>query len=283
MRKNGVIIIIILIILFLAYWFFFRKKEETTAGYNEDDQLALQQDSAASNNSQPHDSIVFPNTPVGQLLQNHILVLAMPAETIEEADAKFNASLSELKKNKEEAVGLLTDAYKKIEARHYFNRWAIVKTLGDIESNTAVKSLADIALAPLPAEESKDLHHFSTQEEEVIIKVRAVEGLGTLAKAGDRSADAILLRLALDSTNRNSAIRLRAIKAYLKAGKDTSEREKLLKGRLDKSLHDIITTTVTAPEEFAGKMEAIKKMSESKTKDEKYDQTKPVTPAPVVK
>lgn len=284
MRRNGVIIIIILILIALVYWFFFRKKEATAgANYNEEDRIALRQDSAASNDSQPQDPIVFPNTPVGNLLQNHMMVLAMPAETIEEADAKFAASLAELKKNKEEAVSLLADAYKKTEARHYFNRWGLVKTLGDLESNTATKHLTDIALAAIPSETSKDLHHFSTQEEEVIIKVRAIEGLGMLAKAGDRTADAVLLRLALDSTNKNSAIQLRAIKAYLRAGKDTNQRAKLLIARLDKSMHDIITTAVTAPEEFTQKMEAIKKLSADSTKGEKYDGPTKGIPAPVVK
>jgi cbb3-type cytochrome oxidase subunit 3 len=283
MRRNGVIIIILLILIALIFWFFFKKKKDPTSEYNEEDRIALQQDSAASDNSQPQDPIVFPNTPVGNLLQNHMMVLAMPAETIEEADAKLAASLAELKKNKEEAVSLLADAYKKTEARHYFNRWGLVKTLGDLESNTATKHLTDIALAPIPQETSKDLHHFSTQEEEVIIKVRAIEGLGTLAKAGDRTADAVLLRLALDSTNKNTAIQLRAIKAYLRAGKDTNERAKLLTSRLDKSMHDIITTAVTAPEEFTQKMETIKQLSADSTKGEKYDGPATRLPAPVVK
>lgn len=282
MKKYGLIIVLLLLIAVLIYWFSFRKKESPKE-LSDEDRLALIEDSALSNNSQPHDSIVFPNTPLGNQLSNHMMILAMPAETIEEADAKYNASLAELKKKPEEAVSLLNEAYKKTEARHYFNRWGIVKTLGDIESTLATGPLADIALSRIPPETSKDLHHFSSQEEEIIIRIRAIEGLGKLAKTGDKNADGVLLRLALDSTNKNSAIQLRAIKAYLRAGKNADDRIKYLKSRLDKSLHDIITVSITTPEEFMGKMETIKKVSDDSTKKDKAERPSSATSPPKIK
>jgi hypothetical protein len=282
MKKFVIFILLLVLLAFLLYWFVFRGKGGT-ANLSEEDRLALVEDSAAGNNVQPHDSIVFPNTVLGKQLQNHMMILALPAETLEEADARYDSSLAELKKNAVEAVTLLTEAYKKTEARHYYNRWGLVKTLGDIGNNTAAPPLQAIVLAKLPAETSQDLHHFSTQEEEIIIKIRAIEGLGMLAKNGDQVSDRVLLQLALDSTQTNSALQLRAIKAYLRAGKDTGEREKLLKSRLDKKLHDIITTAVTRQEEFMSKMEDIKKLSTQTTNKEKTERPSTKTEAPRMK
>lgn len=282
MKKLVIFILLLVLLAFLLYWFVFRGKGGDV-NLSEEDRIALVEDSAAVNNTQPHDSIVFPNTVLGKQLQNHMMILALPAETIEEADARYDSSLAELKKNAVEAVTLLSEAYKKTEARHYYNRWGLVKTLGDIGNNTAAPPLQAIVLAKLPAETSQDLHHFSTQEEEIIIKIRAIEGLGMLAKNGDQVSDRLLLQLALDSTQTNSALQLRAIKAYLRAGKDTGEREKLLKSRLDKKLHDIITTAVTRPEEFMSKMEGIKKLSTQITNKEKTERPSTKTEAPRIK
>ena len=254
MKKYGILIIFLILLAFLIYWLFGRKKG-TVPELNEEDRVALVEDSARDNNAQPNDIQVFPNTPLGNQLRDHIMILAMPAETIEEADAKYNASITELRKNAAEAIVLLNDAYQKTAARHYFNRWGLVKTLGDLESNGATKLLSDIAVSKIPPETSQDLHHFSTQEEEVTIRLRAIEGLGTLARNGDPGADRTLLQMALDSTITNSAMRLRAIKAYLRAGKNEADRIKFLKSRLDSSMHDIITTAVTPPEEFIKKMQ----------------------------
>jgi hypothetical protein len=282
MKKIIILLILLILLAFLLYWFMFREKE-ASVNLNEEDRIALKEDSALANNSQPHDSIVFPNTVLGKLLQNHMMILAMPAETIEAADAKYDSSLVEIKKNGAEAVALLTEAYNKTAARHYFNRWGLVKTLGDIGNNIAAQPLSTIIFSKIPEETSQDLHHFSTQEEEVIIRLRAVEGIGMLAKNGDRYSERILLQLALDSTQKNSAIQLRAIKAYLRAGKNTDEREKLLKSKLDKKLHDIITTAVTAPQEFISKMENIKKLSDEKVNKEKVERPSTKTPAPEIK
>ena len=281
MKKFG-LIIFILLIAFLAYWFLFRKTEATKE-ISEEDRLALIEDSATSNESEPRDSIVFPNTPIGVKLQNHIMVLAMPAETIEEADAKYLASITELKKNPVEVVNLLSEAYRKTEAKHYFNRWGIVKTLGDVESRLATPILSEIVLSKIPDETSKDLHHFSSQEEEVVIRIRAVESLGSLARFGDKSADSLILRLALDSTIANSAIRIRAIKSYIRAGKNSDERIRYLKSRVNKNLHDVITSSVTSPDEFSSKMDAIKKLSSDTTKNKKAERPSSVTPAPKAK
>ncbi len=282
MKKYGIPIIILLLLIFLIYWFFIKEKGSQEK-LSEEERVALIEDSAISNDSQPNDINVFPNTPIGIQLSNHMMILALPAETMEEADAKYNASLSELKKNPVEVVVLLNKAYKKTEVKHYFNRWAIVKTLGDLESIQTIKPLSDIIFSEIPPETSMDLHHFSTQEEEVIIRIRAIEGLGMLSKRGDSTATRILLQLALDSTIKNSALRLRSIKAYLRGGRNTDERVQLLKSRLDKSLFGIITVSTTEPEEFIKKMEGTKKLSDENTKKEDVDRPSTPTTAPKIK
>jgi len=268
MKKFGLVFLAIVVVVVLIYWFFLRDRADKLS---DEDQLALAQDSGQAGAPAPQDSVVFPDTPVGNQLRDHMMVVALPAETIEEADAKYNSSLGELKKNMQEAISLLNDAYEKTDARHYFNRWGIVKTLGDLQNAYATGPLAKIALSQIPQETSKDLHHFSSQEEEVVIRIRAIEGLGLIAKSGDKAADETLLRIALDSANQNSAMQLRAIKAYLRAGKNTDERIRSLKSRLNTNMHDVITIAVTNPDEFVKNMESIKKLSEEKTKSESFD------------
>jgi len=282
MRKYGFPIIILIILAFVVYWFVVRKKEITLSDLSQEDRTALAEDSAIADNSQPQDTAVFPNTPLGNQLRDHMMVLALPAETVEEADARYNKSLTELKRYAAEATRILYDVYNRTEARHYFNRWGVVKTLGELGDLQATQYLSEIADSKLPPETSQDLHHFSTQEEEVIIRIRAIEGLGQLAKQ-DRNADMILYRIATDSTNKNTALRVRAIKAWLRSGKNTDERVKMLQSRLDKSLHEYITVTVTDPEVFAKNMEGIKKRSEENTNKGKGERPASATPSPKVK
>ncbi len=268
MKKYGLVFLIFVIVGFLIYWFFLCDRADKLS---DEDQLALAQDSGQAGDSAPRDSVVFPNTSMGNQLRDHMMIVALPAETIEEADAKYNGSLTELKKNPQEAINLLNEAYQKTEARHYFNRWGIVKTLGDLQNAHAIEPLTKIALSRIPPETSEDLHHFSSQEEEVVIRIRAIEGLGVIAKSGDKIADETLLRIALDSAIDNSAMQLRAIKAYLRAGKNTDERIRSLKSKLNTGMHDIITVAVTNPDEFVKNMESIKKLSDKKTKSESFD------------
>ena len=279
--KRFLMVILILLIVGLLYWFLIRKPGGEK-GMDEEDRLALVADVALNDDSQPHDSIVFPASTLGGQLQEHMMVLAMPAETIEEADLNYQNSINELKKNAGQAVILLSDAYKKTEAKHYFNRWGIVKTLGDIEDISAYPTLADIVRSDIPPETSSDLHHFSTQEEEVIIRIRAIESLGMLARSGSKASDSLLLRLALDSTITNSAIRIRAIKSYLKAGKNSEERLRILRSRIGEDYRDMVTLSVTPPEEFIKNMEAIKNLSADSTRLEDFDKPQTNTPSPKI-
>jgi len=272
------IILIIVIIAVLLFWFFGRGIVEQPT-LSEEDQQARIDDKSMDQGTPPQDVEVFPDTELGQKLKQHIRIIALPAENMAEADENYSKSLVELRKTPAEAVKLLDEAYQKIEDRHYFNRWAMVNTLGDLAHAEAYKSLTSIAHTAIPAEKSGDLHHFSSQEEEIIIRVRAVEGLATLAKQGNKDADQTLLDLALNSPL-NSAIQLRAIKGYLNAGRDTDVRVKTLTRKLDKSLHDVITAQVTPPEEFAKRVEELTSVSPEKTNLDASEEKLPVSDVP---
>lgn len=275
-KKQGIIVIVVVLILL---YIFFGRGNDPTQDLSEEDKKARVADTAQDKATPPQDVAVFPDTPLGQQLKQHIQIIALPAEKMEEADANYNTSITELRKTPAEAIALLDEAYTKIDARHYFNRWAMVKTLGDLEHADAFKSLAHIARSVVPEEKSENLHLFSTQEEETIIRIRAVEGLALLARQGNKDADQVLLELALNAPM-NSATQLRAIKAYLNAGKDTDERSKTLTGKLDKSLHDVITTQVTAPEEFAKRVGALTNVSMDKTTEDANEEKLPKSDLP---
>jgi hypothetical protein len=193
MKKYGILLVALLLVIVLAYWFY-DMPGGAKSELSEEDRLARQDDKANDNQSQPQDVELFPDTPTGKQLRAHMMVLAIPAPTMKEADSKYMASVVELKKNPGEAVKLVHAAYKKIDDQHYFNRWGLVKTLGDLESTKASQPLADIATSTIPPEKSSDLHHFSTQEEELIIRIRAVEGLAVLAQRGDKYAQDVVLK-----------------------------------------------------------------------------------------
>lgn len=200
---------------------------------------------------------LFPATETGRLIRNHLEIIGLPAENLETADRNYRSSLAELRSRGTETAAILATAYDSIETSRYVERWEIVKTLADIEVAEAYQSLSEVALAPIPPERSQNLHHYSTQEQEAMIRLRAIEGLALLAAEGQRAAEEDLRKLALEGNGVNTAIQLRAIKAYLRAGSDYDERVRYLKNELPANLHGIVTLDVTPREEFEARVKEL--------------------------
>lgn len=256
---------------------------EATQDLSEEDRLARKDDKGADPGKKPEEGELFPDTPMGQELRNHMKVLLLPAETLEEADGRYAKSVGELRRNPKEVIELLTEAYRNIEENRYFERWGLVKTLGDLQDDEAYATLSSIAKSPIPIEKSEDLHHFSTQEEEQMIRLRAVEGLVGLASQGHEAAEQDLLNLAVDPLYPYFSVKKRAIKGYLQAGRDTETRIKLLKSKLPVDLHDIVTLEVTSPEDFQAKVRELTSVSPEETTTDAAEEQLPTEPAPAVK
>lgn len=216
---------------------------------SEEDQLARIDDAGAAKDTTPSPDSTFPNTALGDRLRAHLVILALPAETLEEAEKRFDDSLAGLREDAAGSSALLSQAYFSMAEDRYYDRWAIVKTLADLESGAAYDSLRKIGMTPIPPERNMNTHLFSTQEEEIMIRLRAVDGLAALAKRGHRAANKDLYTIAV-AENLNSAVRRRAIKGYLAAGSDSDTRAKLLLQSLPPELHGIVTLRPTDPVEF---------------------------------
>jgi hypothetical protein len=242
---------------------------------SKEDQAARNDDSSSVTDIKLEEVILFPDSQLGQKLNYHMKVLSLPTETIEEADQLYDKSLIELRKHPDEVIKLLSEAYKNIEENRYFDRWSLVKTLGDLQITEAYSVLSTIAKSTIPGEKLKDLHHFSTQEEEQIIRLRAVEGLAALAKQGHKWAEEDLLTLALNTDSLFLAIRKRAIKGYLSAGKDIDTRIEFLKSKLPKEVHGVITLETTPPEVFQDRVKALAHISKDRTTEDAVEEQLP--------
>lgn len=256
---------------------------KTGTDTSQEDQAARVDDHGADKGEPPKYVELFPDTDLGRRLRDHMIALAMPAEMPAEADRRYAESLEGLRRSPTEVADLLTAAYREIEPTRYYERWGLAKTLADLQAPAAYDTLAQIARAPLPPERNEDLHHFSTREEEVIIRLRALEGLALLAAQGHKAADADLLSLAIDRPDSNSAIQTRAIKAYLRAGPDYEARAKLLRGRLPKRMHGIVTLDVTPQKDFEARVRELASVAKEDTARDAAEERLPDAEAPAVR
>lgn len=239
---------------------------------SEEDRLARIDDYGAEiEKVPPEPASLFPDTALGRQLEEHMLILALPAEQADYADGRYAESLEHLRRTSAETVRLLNDAYGNIEVRRYFERWCLAKTAADLEVAEAYPLLRMIARAPIPTELHDDTHHFSTQEEEVMIRLRAVYGLASLAVRQHLKADEDLLALASDDEV-NMIIRVRAVKGYLRAGRDYAARERILKSRLPQDLHGMVTLDTTPPRDFEARVTELAAVSDDDTSDDTYEE-----------
>lgn len=249
----------------------------------QDDKLGRVDDhGAAPTRPPPADVELFPDTEAGRRLREHLLAVALPSEQPAEADRRYARSLDGLRRNPAESAKLIEQAYAKADAARYFDRWALIKTAADLQAAQAYGLLSRVARAPLPPETNKDTHLFSSQDEEVAVRLRAVDGLTALAGKADRRAEADLLALASDE-KANSAVRRRAIKGYLRAGSDYPVRERLLKSRLPTSLHGTVTLKTTPHEEFDAKVKALATVTGEPPARDRAEEKLPEDRAPTAK
>lgn len=179
-----------------------------------------------------------PLTEAEQRMAAHWKIATTPRRTAAEAESAYQASLEELRRDVVESVRLLRDAYWNTPELHHETRLVLTSTLADLGSDEAFEPLRDIATDPVPPERFEDSHDASSQSEERIIRMIAIDGLAGLAKAGNGEADAELLAMATDPGFASQrAGRIRAIRGYLAAGADTEARAETLRSHVPEDLH----------------------------------------------
>ncbi|WP_257387588.1 hypothetical protein [Tahibacter caeni] len=166
----------------------------------------------------------FPRGPLGDLLRAHMLAMVGVGtdaqQKYQDAENAYQASLRALREKGPEVVKLLANAYARTPVDDYFRRWALVETLRELHNPEAAATLASIATSAIPAERYKNDAERSSIDEELQIRVNAVEALGELA-GKSKAAESPLLELA---GSPHIGIQRAAIRGYLAAAAAPEER-----------------------------------------------------------
>ena len=170
-----------------------------------------------------------------------------------DAEADYQATLTDLKKDSMRSIRDLSEAYQDIPEAGYAARWKIVHTLAAIEGDAALEILRSIAKQPVPSEKLPSAHGLSSAEEERAIRVTAIDGIASLAMNGNAEADSALLRLAVETGN--LSLQRRAIRGYLAAGATDEKRAEFLRTQIEPGRHHLINLDVTLPDEVLPKVE----------------------------
>jgi hypothetical protein len=127
----------------------------------------------------------FSDGPAGALLGNFIAAISGADEDAEDV---YREALEAMRKRPELVLVELVRAESACHSRDYPTRWALVHAASELRHPAVLPFLTSLVLTPIPPEESRDPHSFSTVAEETILRTTAVEGVGRLAAEGNRAA-----------------------------------------------------------------------------------------------
>lgn len=141
-------------------------------------------------------------------------------------EADYFSSLTQMKSHGELALKSLHDAYFQVPKNQYFERWLCVNTAGHLEHPSFIVFAQQILAQAIPAETSSNTHYFSTLEEEMMIRLSAINGLERLAKKGNGTAASVLFYTAKD--HREHAVAREAALSYISASDNRKMAQTLL-------------------------------------------------------
>ncbi len=157
-------------------------------------------------------------SPFTTLITRYLAVMNAAGET---AEREYQAVLEEMRENAAEVIVALAAAEERCDHSDYPRRWARVYAATQMKHEAALPYFRNLVLTPIPPEQSKVPHSFSTVREETILRTTAIEGLGYLAAQGQRRAlDALLEALNIPSVS----VRRAAVQALLAADSTLSTR-----------------------------------------------------------
>lgn len=136
----------------------------------------------------PRDGLPFPDTDAGRAVESHLEALfAMGPD----AEANYQASLAALRARGNEAIATIVDTYNEADKSLYGERAVVVETLTELRLPEARDSLLAIANETLPERVPAPDDTISAIEQETIIRMTAIRGLGHLAVQDDTAARAL--------------------------------------------------------------------------------------------
>ncbi len=108
-------------------------------------------------------------------------ITAMNAMGID-ADSNYKAALRDLRRHSDEVMVAIAERSGACRNRDFPHRWALVYTAAQLRSAVSLPFLRNLVLSPIPAEESRAPHSFSTVAQETVLRTTAVEAVGFLAR-----------------------------------------------------------------------------------------------------
>ena len=133
------------------------------------------------------DHVIGSKSPAGVALSNAIAAMSQHGDDAEE---EYQRALEDLRKQVDAVAVEIARASNDCETKDYPSRWALVHVAAELRHRAMLPFLRNLVETPIPAEQSKDPHSFSTVAEETILRTTAVDGVGELAR--DRqSKDAV--------------------------------------------------------------------------------------------
>jgi len=110
------------------------------------------------------------------------------------AQARFDASLANLRKDPRGAVRAAKGLYESAPKQDYASRTIAAMTLRQLETHEALDALGEIASEPIPEGLVADGHGESPAQAEAVLRMVALDGLGALAKRGNGDAQEALVQ-----------------------------------------------------------------------------------------
>jgi hypothetical protein len=189
--------------------------------------------------SQSQIETLYPNTPAGQRVKEH---MSASMTFGEDAEAKYQESLNKLRAEPG-AADVLFETYRKIPAENYLLRTMLIEGLKELRSPAALAHLNDIARAKIPEDQAPEDTEVDTRTDELVIRITAVEGISILAANQSAEADKMLLEL---TGHDDLTVRQMAARGFLQSSVgNVEEKLQLLRRKLPESEHWYLTTKAT--------------------------------------
>lgn len=128
---------------------------------------------------QRRDHVIGSKSPAGVALANAVAAMSRFGDDAEE---EYQRALEELRRQADAVAVEVARASNDCDTQDYPSRWALVHIASELRHRAALPFLRNVVETPIPPEQSKDPHSFSTVGEETILRTTAVDGVGELAR-----------------------------------------------------------------------------------------------------
>ena len=192
----------------------------------------------------------------------------------EEAEDQYERQLARLRADPEAVVSELAQALGAVPLHDFPTRFGLIHAAAQLRHGSALALLASVAETPIPPEPGDHSHSFSMTANETILRTTAVDGLGQLARSGERQARDVLFRCLRHSS---LSVRRAAAQAILEGGR-TKATIARLRAALPPDEHFLIELTRPKVHEVAQVKNPKRFLSEDARKRQRPGPPDPLEP-----